>query len=90
MTCVRAKAPRRLVLLLSAMGVGAALPLGEGCGPCPDLEPEPSYRILDDQPDWVEGSGRIQTNDGSFIISYDTKDGSRWEVEYRRIADPTL
>jgi hypothetical protein len=90
MTLVRAKGPRRLGLLLAAMGVGAAVPLGQGCGPCPDLEPEPVYRLLDDPPDWVEGSGKLETTDGSFVISYETKDGSRWEVEYRRVPDPTL
>lgn len=82
---IRAESLGRL-LLLSTMGVGAALPLGEGCGgPCPELEPEPVYRILDDRPDWVAGSGTIRTTDEAFVISYDTKDGSRWEVEYRRI-----
>jgi hypothetical protein len=85
-----AQSPQRLVLLLSAMGVGAALPLGEGCGgPCPDIEPEPLYRILDNRPDWIEGSGRLETTDEAFVISYDTKDGSRWEVEYRRVPKST-
>ena len=79
----------RCLLLFSTMGVGAVLPLGEGCGgPCPEIEPEPLYRILDDRPDWVAGSGTLRTTDKSFVISYDTKDGSRWEVEYRRIPNP--
>lgn len=78
----------RSSLLLSAV-VAAAIPFGHGCAPCePEPAPEPLYRILYHRDDWEAGSGRVQVTDTHIIVSYKTKDGSAWEVEYLRTHDP--
>jgi hypothetical protein len=75
-------------LFAAAALLGALVPIHEGCAPCPTFVVAPDYEILEDQDDWVEGSGRIHVTDTAFVISYATIDGSTWEVEYRRIEDP--
>jgi hypothetical protein len=75
-------------LFAAAAVLGALVPINEGCGACPTFVVAPDYRIREDQDDWVPGSGRIKVTDTAFIISYATKDGSKWEVEYRRIEEP--
>lgn len=75
--------------LLLSVAVAAAIPFGHGCAPCePEPEPEPFYRIVGNRADWVPGSGRVQVTDTHILISYKTKDGSAWEVEYLRVNDP--
>ena len=75
-------------LFAAAALLGALVPINEGCAPCPTFVVEPDYKIREDQDDWVMGTGRIHVTDTAFIISYATMDGSTWEVEYRRIAEP--
>jgi hypothetical protein len=75
-------------LFAAAALLGALAPTHEGCAPCPSFVVEPDYTILEDQEDWVAGSGRIRVTDTAFVISYATIDGSTWEVEYRRIDEP--
>ncbi|MFV8752586.1 hypothetical protein ACNOYE_18720 [Nannocystaceae bacterium ST9] len=79
------------MLVLLGVLSGMALPIG-GCQDCPQYEVEGSYLILDfdnaGQPahtrDWIEGSGRVEVDETTFVISYTTPDDSRWEVEYVR------
>lgn len=84
---LRNPASWRILYFIATVLVGASLPFGEGCGKCPEFDPEPDYRIITDQPTWVHGSGRVQVTDDVFLISYTTIDGSKWEVEYLRTAD---
>lgn len=82
-----ASTSRRTLYFIATVFLGAGLPFGQGCGKCPEFDPEPVYRIITDQPTWVQGSGRVQVTDEAFLISYTTIDGSKWEVEYLRTAD---
>lgn len=69
-----------------AVLVGVAMPIADGCGPpCPDnFVVLPTYKIVTDRDDWEPGSGRLSATDTKFVISYTTRDGSKWEVEYQR------
>lgn len=77
---------RRASCFAVAALVGVMLPLGEGCGSCPDFVP--AYRITEDLPDWVVGSGRVELTDTAIVITYETMDGAKWKVEYKRVKDP--
>ena len=66
------------------LGSGAAAPVG-GCSPCPEVVPEGAYRIAEGRAAWVPGSGRVEVSDAAVVITYETSDGSTWEVEYRRV-----
>lgn len=84
----RSSAVWRVPCLVVAVLAGAALPLGQGCTDCPEFDPEPLYRIVDDRPGWIAGSGRVRVTKTAFVVSYTTLDGSQWEVEYRRTEEP--
>lgn len=73
-------------IALGIVGVllGAAAPVG-GCSPCPEVVPEGAYRIAEGRAAWVPGSGRVEVSDAAVVITYETSDGSTWEVEYRRV-----
>jgi hypothetical protein len=82
---------RYMTISLAMLGtlVGLALPM-TGCQDCSDTQLEGTYVILDYDDvanptlDWVEGSGRVEVDQTTIVISYGTPDGSRWEVEFER------
>jgi len=76
----------RLTLVAASMLAALSLPLSEGCGSCPELRS--AYRIVTDRPDWVMSSGKVELTDTAIVITYSTKDGSSWEVEYKRVTNP--
>lgn len=78
---------RALVALLGLL-FGAALPVGSACTPCPELEPAPVYRVVDERPDWVPDSGRVEVDEDRILIRYSTLDGSSWELEYEQVPGP--
>jgi len=76
-----------LCFALAAL-VGVIVPLGEGCAPCAGIEP--AYRFVYGQKDWwAPDSGRLDVTDTAMLISYTAaEDGSKWEIEYRRVERP--
>ena len=65
--------------------VGVVVPIGEGCASCAGIEP--AYRFLYGQKDWwAPDSARLDVTDAAMVISYTAaEDGSKWEIEYRRV-----
>lgn len=70
---------------LLAFAAGAAIVVAlQSCG-CPDGPGfASSYRIVNEPTDWVAESGRVDVDEGAVLVTYTTRDGARWEVEYRR------
>lgn len=84
---------RSLSLLVFACGTASGLlaPLS-GCGTCPVLEPASEYEMIGPTEPFgpegmrfIEDSGHLTVTDTSFLITYETEDGTLWEVEYARI-----
>jgi len=43
-------------------------------------------RAIEGQEDWwLPNSGRRDVTDSTMLISYTAEDGSKWEIEYRRV-----
>lgn len=73
------------VCLGIGLTIGLVVPiLPSGCcGECPDVDAAaPNYRIVTNRSDWVANSGHIAISETTILITYETNDGSAWEVEY--------
>ena len=81
---IRVKA-NLLASLVVGVLVGSWVPLAQvGCNDCgPEHEPASLYEITDSRPGWVPGSGRIRVSEDTLLVTYQTIDGSSWEVEFQ-------
>ena len=73
----------RTWLLLLGAALGLSLPLGSGC--CPETPgPLQWYSIIQVSDGQTPINGLVEVTEAEFVITYDTEDGSSWEVRYQR------
>ena len=81
------------VFAAAGIAIGLLSAPGAGCrAECPDTTPADEYGFGESAAEfsdaWIVESGRVEVSDTQLRITYDTVDGSSWEVVYHRIDAP--